>query len=89
LQRRLEHGINGTAANISEEIYVCEKRPMEENYKRNIYVQIESCRRDLKGDTQHCSRYVKRDRCVRKETYGREVHRIHMHANRELQKKLE
>ena len=47
LQRRLEQGINGTAANVSGEIHVCEKRPREENYKRNIYVQTESCRGDL------------------------------------------
>jgi len=60
LQRRLEKRYTALQANMTKRpmTYVCEKRPREKNYKRNVCVRTERCRGDLKGDTQ------RRDLCM-------------------------
>jgi len=95
LQRRLEKGIHSTAANMSKKSYVCEKR--------RVYVKRDLWRRTPKEtyeyeqraaeetrtrNERYCSKHFKRDICVWKETYGRELQKKHLCANKELQERL-
>jgi len=57
----------------TKETYMCKQRVAEETWTWN---------------KRHCSKYFRRDICMWKETYGRELQKKHICANRELQKRL-